>query len=374
MDNETTIASGLIERIGLEQGIVTIKYSGKKIVNNLEVKDHKVAVDILLKALFENHIIETIDEIKGVGHRIVQGGEIFDSNCLINQKVVSDILDLQELAPLHNKAHVTGINAFLEVLPNTPEVAVFDTTFHRTMDEVTYLYATPYEWYTKYGIRKYGAHGTSHQYVSSICNHLLNKKDSKIIVCHLGNGASICAIRDGKCIDTSMGLTPLEGIPMGTRSGNIDPTIFGVISKKENKTIDEILNALNKESGLLGVSGISSDSRDIEDAMKSGIKRAELAFNIQVKRIVDYIASYYVLLEGLDAICFTAGIGENSSVTRKAIVDKLKVLNIYLDEDLNKLRGQNLISSKESSVKVYVIPTNEEVMIAREVIRLANLK
>ena len=373
MPSENVISSGLVERIGMEEGVFTLKFSGNKKVVNCEIKDHKKAVLLVVDALIKNSIIKSLDEIKGVGHRIVQGGEIFENNCLVNDKVIEDILSLSDLAPLHNPAHVVGIKAFQHILENVPAVVVFDTTFHRTMDELSYMYATPYEWYEKYGIRKYGAHGTSHQYVSQRVNALLGRKDTKVIVCHLGNGASICAVKNGISIDTSMGLTPLEGIPMGTRSGNIDPTVLQVIHKKENKSIDELMNILNKKSGFLGVSGVSSDSRDIEESMLSGNKRSKLAFDLQIKRICDYIGSYYILMGGVDAIAFTAGIGENSSDVRKAVVDRLFVLGTKLDEAKNALRGENEISTKDSKVKIFVIPTNEEVMIAREVVRLAKL-
>lgn len=369
MPQEEVIASGLVEKIGSEDAGFTIKYNGSKDSKVLNIPNHGVAVKLLLDGLIEHEIIKTIDEIEGVGHRVVQGGEVFNESAELNNVTIAAIESLASLAPLHNKAHVIGMREFKKVLPNVLQLAVFDTTFHQTMEEEAYLYATPYEWYEKYGVRKYGFHGTSHQYVSEEAIKLLdNKKDSKIIVCHIGNGVSITAIRDGKSIDTSMGLTPLEGVPMGTRTGNIDPAVLGLIAEREGKSLEELLDILNKQSGYLGVSGISNDSRDIAKAAHEGNHRAKLAMQLQAKRIADYIGSYYIRLKGLDAIAFTAGIGENSSEVRNLIVDHLEVLNVKLDQKLNTTRGiVGNIASKDSSVKVFVIPTDEEVMIAREV-------
>lgn len=369
MPEEHLIASGVVERIGLDDAVFTIKYNGNKDEKVLPIKNHSVAVKLLLDALIEHEIIEKIEEIEGVGHRVVQGGEIFKESAVVTDKVIADIESLIPLAPLHNEAHVTGIRAFKEALPNVLQLVVFDTTFHQTMEEDAYLYATPYEWYEKYGVRKYGFHGTSHQYVSQEANKLLNKKDSKLIVCHIGNGVSITAVDSGKSVDTSMGLTPLEGVPMGTRTGNIDPSVLGLIQAKEGKSLDELLEIINKKSGYLGVSGISHDSRDLAKAAKEGNHRAQLAMQLQAKRIADYIGSYYVRLKGLDAIAFTAGIGENAAEIRKMICDYIEVLGVKLDDKLNnETRGkQGIISAKDSKVKVFVIPTNEEVMIAREV-------
>lgn len=369
MPQEEVIASGLVEKIGSEDAGFTIKYNGAKDSKVLNIPNHGVAVKLLLDGLIEHEIIKTIDEIEGVGHRVVQGGEVFNESAELNNVTIAAIESLASLAPLHNKAHVIGMREFKKVLPNVLQLAVFDTTFHQTMEEEAYLYATPYEWYEKYGVRKYGFHGTSHQYVSEEAIKLLdNKKDSKIIVCHIGNGVSITAIRDGKSIDTSMGLTPLEGVPMGTRTGNIDPAVLGLIAEREGKSLEELLDILNKQSGYLGVSGISNDSRDIAKAAQEGNHRAKLAMQLQAKRIADYIGSYYIRLKGLDAIAFTAGIGENSSEVRNLIVDYLEVLNVKLDQKLNTTRGiVGNIASKDSSVKVFVIPTDEEVMIAREV-------
>ena len=372
MPEETVITSGIVERIGEEQAVFTIKVNGEKVSVTQPILDHKVAVNLLLEGLIKHHIIGTLDEIKGVGHRVVQGGEIFKSSAVINDQVIEQIRSLNDLAPLHNPANITGIEAFRKVLPHVTQVAVFDTTFHQTMTEDAYLYAAPYEWYKKYGVRKYGFHGTSHQYVSEKATKLLGNPKAKVIVCHIGNGASICAVDCGKSVDTSMGLTPLEGIPMGTRSGNVDPAVLMLIAAKENKTYAQVLDDLNKRSGYLGVSGISNDSRDIIAGMNSGDPRATLAHKIQVKRIADYIGSYYVYMGGVDAICFTAGIGENVPEIRRDVIEGVKVLGIELDPELNMLRGEREISTKDSKVKVFIIPTNEEVMIARETIRLGN--
>ena len=375
MPEEHEIASGLVERIGNKNAEFKIKFNGKSDTkSDLVVLDHSVAVDLVIKGLLENKVIASLDEIQGVGHRVVQGGELFKSSVIVDDDVVIKIASLNDLAPLHNPANIIGINAFRKAIPNVIHVAVFDTTFHQTMPEENFLYGTPYEWYKNHGVRKYGFHGTSHQYVSELAQARLGKEDSKIIVAHIGNGASITAIKDGKSIDTSMGLTPLEGFPMGTRSGNVDPAIFQLMQQKEGYSLEKTLNELNKRSGYLGISGVSHDSRDIIAAAESGNKRAELALNIQAKRIVDYIASYYVLLGGLDALVFTAGIGENAKEVRKNVCDRLGVLGIYIDDAKNNSRGDKDITADNSKVKVWVIPTNEEVMIARDVLRLQNSK
>ena len=365
MPSEEVIASGIMEKIGTKingenvPGIFTIKYNGKKDEANPVLVDHAVGVELLLNALVEKGIVAKLDEITGVGHRVVQGGEFFQDSCLVDEAVVEKILDLASLAPLHNKAHVVGIKAFQKALPNVPQVVVFDTTFHQTMTPEAYMYATPYEWYTKYGIRKYGAHGTSHKYVSQRCAELMEKplEDTKIIVCHLGNGASLSAVKGGKCVDTSMGLTPLEGIPMGTRSGNLDPTALEVVAKNEGKDISELIQILNKQSGYFGVSGVSNDGRDLTQGMNSGNERCKLAFDLGAKRIVDYIASYYVYMGGCDAICFTAGMGENLGHFRRNICDRLSALGVELDYDLNNtLSDERIISTPNSKVKVYIVP------------------
>lgn len=378
MPEEKVIASGVMERIGLDKGIFTLKYNGKKEETNPVLPTHAEGVELLLKSLVEKKIVNKLEEIEGVGHRIVQGGEFFKDSCIVDESVIEKILELADLAPLHNRAHVVGIRAFQKALPNVPQVVVFDTTFHQTMTDEAYMYATPYEWYEKYGIRKYGAHGTSHKYVSQRCAELLGKplEDTKIIVCHLGNGASISAVKGGKCIDTSMGLTPLEGIPMGTRSGNIDPTALEVVSKHEGLSISELISILNKKSGLLGMSGRTNDARDVTKGMNEGDYRCQMTFRVQSKRIMDYIGSYYVYLGGCDAICFTAGMGENLCHLREKICVRLTdALGVKIDKEVNNtVYGfEKEISTPDSKIKVFVVPTNEEVMIARDVMRIAKL-
>ncbi len=380
MPEEKVIASGVMERIGLAEGIFTLKYNGKKEETNPVLPTHAEGVQLLLDTLLDKGIVKSLNEISGVGHRVVQGGEYFKDSTLVDGPdgtVVKKIAELADLAPLHNPAHIIGIKAFYKALPNVPEVVVFDTVFHQTMPEEAYMYATPYEWYEKYGIRKYGAHGTSHKFVSQRCAEVMGKKleDTKIIVCHLGNGASISAVEGGKCKDTSMGLTPLEGIPMGTRSGNLDPTVVSYICEKENKTAAEVVNILNKKSGYLGMSGRSNDARDVTQGMNDGDHRCKLTFDVQAKRIVDYIASYYVYMGGCDAICFTAGMGENLKHLRLNIAKRLGVLGVKIDEKLNDtFSDERIISTPDSKIKLYIIPTNEEVMIARDTLRVANIK
>lgn len=376
MPAEQVIASGVMERIGLATGIFTLKYDGKKEETNPVLPTHAEGVELLLHTLLEKGIVKSLDEISGVGHRVVQGGEYFKDSSLVDEVVVEKIAELADLAPLHNPAHIIGIKAFQKALPNVPQVVVFDTVFHQTMPEEAYMYATPYEWYEKYGIRKYGAHGTSHKYVSERCAELMGKplEDTKIIVCHLGNGASISAVEGGKCKDTSMGLTPLEGIPMGTRTGNIDPTVVSYICAKEDKTAAEVVNELNKKSGYLGMSGRSNDARDVTNGMNEGDHRCKLTFDVQAKRIVDYIAAYYVYLGGCDAICFTAGMGENLKHLRMNVAKRLGVLGVEIDEQLNDtFSDERIISTPNSKIKLYIVPTNEEVMIARDTVRVAKI-
>jgi acetate kinase len=376
MPTEEVITEGIVERIGLNDAYYSISVNGEKEKQVLAIKDHSVAVKMLLNDLVARKIVNKLTDINGVGHRIVQGGPYFPDSVLIDDEVIAKIDELAALAPLHNPAHLTGIRAFMEALPGVPNVAVFDTSFHHTMNEETYMYAVPYEWYTKYKIRKYGAHGTSHKYVAMKAAEVVGRplEELKIITCHLGNGASIAAVKGGKCLDTSMGLTPLEGIPMGTRSGNIDPAVLGVISKAENLTALEIVDILNKKSGYLGVSGVSNDSRDLEAGMEKGNQRCKLALDIQSKRIADYIGSYYVQMGGLDIIVFTAGIGENSSRCRRDVLNRLHVLGVEVDDEANKKQRQIVeITTKASKIRAFVIPTNEELMIARDTVRLAGL-
>lgn len=371
MPEERIITSGLVERIGYENAVFKIEVNGEKVVKETCILDHKVAVQLLLDGLVDYKIIDSLNDINGVGHRVVQGGEVFKGSTVITDECVEQIRNLNDLAPLHNPANITGIEAFRKALPHVIQVAVFDTTFHTTMKEDAYLYATPYEWYQDYHVRKYGFHGTSHQYVSEKAYEKLGNKDAKLVICHMGNGASLCAVDGGISVDTSMGLTPLEGIPMGTRSGNVDPALLKFIADKENRSYESVLDDLNRKSGYLGLSGLTNDARDISDAIVAGNQRAKLAQDIQAKRIADYIGSYYVYMGGLDAIIFTAGIGENASDYREAVVNRLGVFGITLDEKENSKRGDAVISTPDSKIKVLVIPTNEEVMIAREVLRHA---
>ena len=371
MPEERVLISGVFERIGLNNSFYTIKLNGEKIKKEVELPNHTVAFELLMKELLDNNIVASLDEIKGVGHRVVQGGTYFDKTVVIDEEVISKIEELADLAPLHNPPAVVGIRAAMEVMPNAVQTAVFDTAFHQTMDEAEYMYAVPYEWYTKYGVRKYGAHGTSHKYVALRMNEILGRDDTKLITCHIGNGASISAVKDGKCVDTSMGLTPNAGLIMGTRCGDMDATVVTYMMDKLGVSAREMDTILNKQSGVLAISGVSSDSRDIEDGIKAGNERCILAQEMYVKRVVEYISKYYVLLGGCDAIIFTAGIGENSIMTREQIIDKLEVLGIKLDREANNVRGEEKrISTDDSSVPVYIIPTNEELMIARDTFEL----
>ena len=376
MPEEKVLISGNIERVGMEDAYFTTKFNGVKEKLVLPIKDHSVAVDCLLKKLVELKVVKDLNEIKGVGHRVVQGGNLFTESTKVVEGTIETLSTISELAPLHNPAAIIGYNAFKNALPNAGHVLVFDTAFHSKMPEVSYMYATPYEWYEKYGVRKYGAHGTSHEFVSQEAIKYLNLgKNSKVITCHIGNGASISAVLDGKCYDTSMGFTPLAGVMMGTRTGDIDPAVVTYVMKKANMSAEEVLNSFNKKSGLLGVSGISSDSRDVEDAAAAGHKRAILAQEMQVRSIVRIIGSYYVELGGCDAMVFTAGLGENNIALREEVCKQLEsTLGTKLDKEANNCRGEfRVISSEDSKVKVMVIPTNEELVIARDTTRLLGL-
>lgn len=373
MPVEEEIVSGVIDRIGMDYSEIKIKINGKKLVERFVCKNHAVAVDLLLSKLLDLHIVDSIDEIDGVGHRVVHGGENFSDSVIITDEVIKAIEDVSDLAPLHNPANLTGIKAFQKALPHIKGVAVFDTAFHQTMPEEAYLYGVPYQWYKEYGVRKYGFHGTSHKFVSQRVANLMGKniEDTKTIVLHIGNGASICAVDGGKSVDTSMGFTPLAGIMMGTRSGDIDPAIVEFISDKKNITVKEVMTELNKKSGYLGLSELSSDSRDIWNENHKGNKQTFLTVKKHVKMICDYIASYYVTMGGCDAICFTAGVGENAIFTRQLIAKRLEVLGVKIDEERNFVRGEErLISTDDSKVQLWLLPTNEEVMIARDTVRL----
>ncbi|MCR2821878.1 acetate kinase [Lederbergia panacisoli] len=374
MPEEKVISKGVIERIGLNDSIFTMSVEGKNVKDTLDIPNHEIAVALLLDRIIKNGVISSLDEIEGVGHRVVHGGEVFNESVMITPEVLQKIEELSELAPLHNPANVTGIKEFQKALPGVPEVAVFDTAFHQTMPESSFLYSLPYDYYKNYGIRKYGFHGTSHKYVSQRAAQLLQRPLSqlRLISCHLGNGASIAAIKGGKSIDTSMGFTPLAGVTMGTRSGNIDPALIPYLMEKTGKSAEEVLEVLNKKSGMLGVSGFSSDLRDIELEATAGNHRAELALDIFADRIHKYLGSYAAKMSGVDAIIFTAGIGENSSAIRAKVLNGLQFMGVYWDEDLNKIRGKEIfLNYPHSPVKVIVIPTNEEIMIARDVVSLS---
>ena len=369
MPEEKVLISGTFERIGLENSFYTIKINEDKIKKESNLSDHGVAVQILIRELLENQVIDNLDEIKAVGHRVVHGASKYASSVVITDEVIQDIESFSDLAPLHNPANVMGIRAFMEAIPNAIQVACFDTAFHQTMKEERFLYAVPYEWYTKYGIRKYGFHGMSHKYVSEYTRELLDKEFCNIIVCHLGNGGSISAVRDGRCIDTTMGFTPNAGIVMGSRSGDIDYSVIPYLMKKTGKSIDEIDQELNKKSGMLGLSGVSSDFRDIDAKIAEKDKQSIMAHYLYVNSIVGYIAKYYVELGGVDAICFTAGVGENAPHVRRMVIDRLNCLGIKVDRSKNdeiRFGKEGIISTEDSTVPCFVIPTNEEVMIARD--------
>lgn len=371
MPEGVELVNGYFEKIGLSDSFYSIKINGEKIIRDKRVDTHKKAVEYLCEELIENGIINSMDEIKGIGHRIVNGGPKYKESILIDDDFIKEFENLIEYAPLHNPAHLVGIKAFKETLPNVKNVCVFDTAFHQTMDEVNYLYPVPYEWYTKYGIRKYGAHGTSHRFVYKTICEKLQRDDLKVISCHIGSGASLCAIDGGKVLDTSMGFTPLAGIMMGTRCGDVDASIIPYIMKKENLNIDEVINIFNKKSGLLGISGVSSDSRDIENGIKEGNERCILAQDMYVQKIANYIAMYNNLLKNADVIVFTAGVGENSVQTRQMIVDKIHSLGVSLDKELNNCRGVlRKISNEDSRIPVYIVPTNEELMIVKDTYEL----
>lgn len=371
MTTKECIASGYFERVGLDGSFYTIKYNGEKIREEVEMPNHTVAVEVLLDRLISIGVIKDLKEIDGVGHRLVHGADKYNKSVIITDEVVEDLKKYSELAPLHNPANILGIEAVKKALPNVPMVGVFDTAFHQTMEPVQYIYPVPYEWYTKYGVRKYGFHGTSHCYISKQIPRILGRDNYKAIICHLGSGGSLSAVKDGKCVDTTMGFTPLAGIMMGTRSGDIDPSIIPFIMQKEDKTVDEVINDLNKKSGFLGVSGGASDFRDIYAGVVEGKDRYKLAFDKYVQTVVNYIAQYYVELGGCDIICFTAGLGENASEARLAIMEKLLCLGVKVDLEKNQVRGEEIqVSSNDSSILCYVIPTNEELMIAEDTLSL----
>ena len=333
--------------------------------------NHTVAVEVLLERLISIGIISSLDEIDGIGHRLVHGGDKYKTSVMITDEVVEDLRKYSDLAPLHNPANILGIEAVRKALPNVPMVGVFDTAFHQTMEKKEYIYPVPYEWYTNYGVRKYGFHGTSHCYISKQIPRILGRDTYKAIICHLGSGGSISAVKDGKCVDTTMGFTPLAGIMMGTRSGDIDSSIIPYIMNKCDMTVDEVMNDLNKKSGFLGISGVGSDFRDIYAGVVAGNERCKLAFDKYVKTVVNYIAQYYVELGGCDILCFTAGLGENASEARLAIMEKLACLGVKVDLEKNQIRGEEVkLTTDDSSIICYSIPTNEELMIALDTLSL----
>lgn len=373
-ETEEVAASGLCERIGLD-GALIYKVNGDKIKQEIDLPDHEVAIKKVLDTLLDKEIgvLTSLDEIGAIGHRMVHGGEKFSSSVIINEEIIKQIETCNDLAPLHNPANLLGVRACQEVMPGVPNVVVFDTAFHQTMPAKAYLYGLPKEYYEKYGVRRYGFHGTSHSFVSKRLAELagLDYNNSKMIVCHIGSGASISAIKDGKSIDTSMGMTPLEGLVMGTRSGDIDPAIIEFICQKENISVSEMTTILNKKSGVLGLSGVSNDFRDLVDARESGNKDAANALDVLVYRIVKYIGAYYMALGGVDAIALTAGAGENNKEVREMIMEGISALGVKIDEKANQTRGEEiLLSTKDSKVPVWIVPTNEELAIARETARL----
>lgn len=374
-DTEKALAAGICERIGIDGKLTHKALDGEKVVMNDPLPNHEVAIKAVIAALTnpEFGVIKSLDEINAVGHRVVHGGEKFASSVIITDEVLKAIEDCNDLAPLHNPANVIGINACKHLMPNVPMVAVFDTAFHQTMPKEAYLYGLPHEYYDKYKVRRYGFHGTSHSYVSKRAIELgkLDPNNSKVIVCHLGNGASISAVQNGHSVDTSMGLTPLEGLIMGTRSGDIDPAIIEFIAKKENLSLEEMMNVLNKKSGVYGMSGVSSDFRDIEKAANEGNEHAKEALSVFAYRVAKYVGSYIAAMNGVDAIAFTAGLGENDKNIRAAVCKHLGYMGVTLDAEKNNTRGQELIiSTPESKVQVMVIPTNEELAICRETVAL----
>ncbi|HHT20164.1 MAG TPA: acetate kinase [Tissierellia bacterium] len=373
MQTEELITSGLVERIGIEGSCYLINDGQEKHRVFTDLPDHAVALQHVLDALVDPKFgfISSLDEISAVGHRVVHGAEAYASSVLIDDDVMNELEKCTELAPLHNPANIIGIEAIQKLMPGTPNVGVFDTAFHQTMEPAAYIYALPYEMYTKHGVRRYGFHGTSHKYVSERVSAILGRDDLKVVTCHLGNGASVTAIDSGKSVETSMGFTPLEGLVMGTRSGQIDPAIISFLMDKENMTIDELNNMLNKKSGILGVSGVSSDFRDVEAAADEGHERSQLALDVFHRRVKRYIASYAAVMGGLDAIVFTGGLGENSGRSRKLICEGMEFMGVEIDDERNDTRGKEVeISPEGAKVKIYVIPTNEELAIARDTLAL----
>ena len=376
MPEEKVLISGYIEKVGIKGSFWNTKIDGKKIKGEKDLKNHTEAVKVMLDELLKYKAVKSLDEIKGVGHRVLHGGEKYSDSVLVDDEVIQNIKDLTKLGPLHHPGNLAGIEAMQEALPNVPMVAVYDTAFHQTMPKENYMYPIPMEWYEKYGVRKYGFHGTSHKYITEEMQKKLGREDVNLIIAHVGSGGSLSAVKNGKCYDTTMGLTPLDGIMMGTRSGSIDPSIIDYVCKESGLNVAEVTMMLNKKSGYLGISG-HSDSRDVEQAAKDGDENAELAIKMYNNRVAKYIADYYIELDGkVDAIVFTAGVGENGIDFRASVIEKLAPLGLALDEEANnniasyKDKHEGIISLKDSSIPVYVLPTNEEIMIIRDTYEL----
>lgn len=376
MPEEKVLISGYVEKIGQQDCFWTVKVNGEKIKDARPLANHTEAVGVLIEELFKHKVVESLEEIKGIGHRVLHGGEKYSDSVIITDEVIKNIEDLTKLGPLHHPGNLAGINAMKEVLPNVPMVAVFDTAFHQTMPKKNYMYPVPMEWYKNYGVRKYGFHGTSHKYITEVMKEKLGRDDVNLIICHIGSGASISAIKDGKCYDTTMGLTPLDGLMMGTRSGSIDPSIIEYIIDETGKNIDDVMNSLNKKSGFLGVAG-AADCRDVENLVAEGNEDAALAYEMYNDRIAKYIVDYYIELDGeVDAIVFTAGVGENGSQVRKEVLNRLKPIGIVLDAEMNdkiasfKDIHEGVITTNESKVTVMVVPTDEEIMIVKDTYEL----
>jgi acetate kinase len=378
MENESVLAKGIVERIGIDDSFLTYENgNGKEIKIEKDIPDHKVGIKLLIDTLLneEYGVLKDMDEVEAVGHRVVHGGEAFAHSTIIDDQVIEEMENVADLAPLHNPPNIMGIKVCEELMPGKPQVAVFDTAFHQSMPEEAYIYALPYQYYKEYGVRRYGFHGTSHGYVAKRAAEMMDKDfdQLKIITCHLGNGASVAAVKNGNSVDTSMGLTPLEGLVMGTRCGDIDPAIIPFIMEKENISASEMDTILNKESGLYGVSGVSSDSRDVEEAAENGNHQAEVALKIFNYRVKKYIGAYAAAMGGIDALVFTAGIGENAIDTREEILEGLEFLGIKVDKKANDCRGkEQFITTDDSSVKAMVIPTNEELVIAKDTMELVD--
>ena len=378
MPEEKVLINGYIEKIGAVDCFWTVKVNGEKIKSSRPLKNHSEAAEVLIEELLKNKVVESLDEIKGVGHRVLHGGEKYSDSVLITDEVIANIKDLIKLGPLHLPGNLAGIEAMQKAFPNVPMVAVYDTAFHQTMPKQNYIYPVPMDWYTKYGVRKYGFHGTSHKYITTKMQEKLGKDNVNLIICHIGSGSSIACIKEGKCYDTTMGLTPLDGLMMGTRSGAIDPSILEYVCKESGMTIGEATNELNKKSGFLGVCG-EPDCRDVEDLMSKGDGNAILAYEMYTDRVAKYIAEYYLKLDGkVDKIVFTAGVGENGPQFRSLVIKKLNAIGIYEnEEENNKIAGyleksEGTISSDDSKAEVYVLPTNEEIMIIKDTYELVN--